>query len=147
MTTTSLTTASPGLTDRAVAERLAGDLIRFLETNEPPVSLFADGLFLDFTLPQWRLQAQSRDEAVAVRRAGHPAVGRVPRSRLDLTETGFLLEVEEEWDDQGQHWYCRELMRCDVADGKVTQISVYCTGDWDEATVAAHRDEVTLSRP
>lgn len=142
-----MTTTSPALMDRAVAERLAGDLIRFLETNEPPAGLFADALLLDFTLPHWRLQAQSRDEAIGVRRAGHPGGGSVPRGRLDLTETGFLLEVEEEWDHQGQHLYCRELMRCDVADGEISQIVVYCTGDWDEATVAAHRDEVTLLRP
>ncbi len=134
-------------TDRVLAERLAGDLITFLETNEPPAGLFADGLFLDFTLPQWRLQAQSREDAVALRRAGHPASGKVPRSRLDLTETGFVLEVEEEWDAGGQHWYCRELLRCDVADGQISQLSVYCTGDWDEATVAAHRSTVALHRP
>jgi hypothetical protein len=142
------TTAAPQpLTDRATAEELAAKLVRFLETNTPPDGLFADDLFTDFTLPLWRVQAGDRAGGVAIRTGGHPGNGRVPRTRLDLTGTGFLLEVEEEWEDAGQRWYCRELMRCDVTDGQVSAISVYCTGDWDEATLARHRESVELIRP
>ena len=135
------------LTDPAVAEQLATKLVRFLETNEPPAGLFSDDLFTDFTMPLWRLQAADRAGSVQIRTTGHPSKGRVPRTRLDVTGTGFLLEVEEEWEDQGQQWYCRELMRCDVTDGQVSAISVYCTGDWDEATRAQHAETVTLIRP
>jgi len=142
-----VTTQQQTLTDPALAEELAAKLVRFLETNEPPAGLFADDLFTDFTMPLWRIQAGDRAGGVAIRTGGHPGNGRVPRTRLDVTGTGFLLEVEEEWDDQGQRWYCRELMRCDVTDGQVSAISVYCTGDWDEATVARHRDSVELIRP
>ena len=134
-------------TARHTNQELAAKLVRFLETNVPPEGLFADDLFTDFTLPLWRLQAEGRDAGVRIRTDGHPGGGRVPRTRLDDTATGFLLEVEEEWEDRGQTWYCRELMRCDVTDGAVSQISVYCTGDWDEETVARHADTVTLSRP
>ena len=81
-----------------------------------------------------------------IRTDGHPGGGRVPRWRLDVTGTGFLLEVEEEWHDKGQHWYCREMIRCDVTDGEVSAISIYCTGDWDEATVARHAESVPLIR-
>ena len=31
--------------------------------------------------------------------------------------------------------------------GGISAISVYCTGDWDEAQVAAHRQTVKLLRP
>ena len=128
-------------------QELATKLVRFLETNVPPEGLFADDLFTDFTMPLWRLQAEGREAGVRIRTDGHPGGGRVPHTRLDDTATGFLLEVEEEWDDRGQQWYCRELMRCDVTDGQVSAISVYCTGDWDEATVARHRESVRLIRP
>lgn len=145
--TTPTTTSAPAPEpEHARVKHLAGLLVRFLETNEAPDGLFADDVFCDFTLPRWRLQARGVAASVALRRAGHPVRGRVPRSRLDVTGTGFLLEVEEEWQD-GQRWYCRELLRCDVRHDRVAQISVYCTGDWDEATVAAHRDAVTLLRP
>lgn len=129
------------------ARELAGKLIAFLEAGTPPDGLFSPDVFCDFTMPHWRLQASGIDDAVALRRGGHPAPGRVPRSRLDLTETGFVLEVEEEWESGGQSWYCRELFRADVTDGAVSELSVYCTGDWDEARVARHRTTVQLLRP
>ena len=133
-------------TDETVARELAAKLIAFLETGTPPENLFTSDAFCDFTMPQWRLQAQGIEHIVRLRKGGHPAPGRVPRSRFDRTTTGFVLEVEEEWDQDGESWYCRELFRADVADGAVSQLSVYCTGDWDQAQVARHRDTVELLR-
>lgn len=126
---------------------LAAKLISFLETNTAPQGLFTEDVFCDFSLPLWRLQAEGLDDVVALRTGGHPYLGRVPRSRLDVTGTGFLLEVDEEWEADGRSWSCRELMRCDVTGGSVSAISVYCTGDWDEAQVARHREAVRLIRP
>jgi len=129
------------------ARELAGRLITFLETGTPPGGLFAPDVFVDFTMPQWRLQAQGAEDVVALRKHGHPAPGRVPRSRFDATATGFVLEVEERWDDGGESWYCRELFRADVRDGAISELSVYCTGDWDRALVARHAATVPLLRP
>lgn len=125
----------------------AARLIEFLETGTAPDGLFSTDAFCDFTMPQWRLQAQGAADIAALRRHGHPAPGRVPRSRFDATATGFVLEVEEEWEQDGESWYCRELFRADVADGAIRDISVYCTGDWDRATVAKHHETVRLLRP
>jgi hypothetical protein len=129
------------------ALELGGKLIAFLETGTAPSGLFTPDVFCDFTMPQWRLQAQGADQVIGLRRAGHPGPGRVPRSRLDATATGFVLEVEENWDADGESWYCRELFRADVCDGAICQLSVYCTGDWDTALVARHADAVPLLRP
>jgi hypothetical protein len=71
----------------------------------------------------------------------------VPRSRLDVTESGFVLEVDEEWEQGGQTWTAHELIRCDLGPAGITEISVFCTGDWDEAAVARHAETVTLLRP
>jgi hypothetical protein len=135
------------MNNETVGRELAAKFIAFLETGEPPAGLFSPDLFLDFTMPQWRLQAQGVHDAVAIRLAGHPTKSRVPRSRFDATASGFVLEVEEEWDQDGESWYCRELFRADVTDGEVSQLSVYCTGDWDREQVARHREAVTLLRP
>ncbi|HST48337.1 hypothetical protein [Jatrophihabitans sp.] len=129
------------------ARELAGQLIDFLETGTATDGLFAPDLFTDFTMPTWRLQADTAEGSVDLRRAGHPMVGRVPRSRLDLTERGFVLEVEENWQANGDTWYCRELFRADVVDGSIAELAVYCTGDWSSARVAEHRAAVTLIRP
>ena len=104
-------------------------------------------VFCDFTMPTWRLQASGVEDSVALRLAGHPGPGTVPRWRFDPTPTGFVLEVEEAWDWGGEHWTCRELFRADIGDEGITQLSVYCTGDWDAARRAEHAAAVTLIRP
>jgi len=128
----------------AVLER---KFIEFLETGELPDGLFADNVFLDFTIPLWRLQALGIQDAVALRRSGHPSPGRVPRWRTDRTDKGFVMEFEEVWIDGGQQWYCRELARADISDGAITALSVYCTGDWDPARQARHARQEVLLRP
>ena len=143
--TTATTTSSVG--DLAVARDLADKLVQFLETNEAPDGLFADSAFMDLTLPRWRLQEQGRDRLVGTRRESHPVVGSTRPVRFDPTASGFLLEIEERWFDGGEDWYCRELIRCDVEDGSIAELSVYCTGDWDQARVAEHAAAVTLLRP
>jgi hypothetical protein len=134
-------------TEEALRRNLAAKFITFLETGDIPEGTFTADAFCDFTMPQWRLQARGLDDVVRLRTAGHPNPGRVPRSRFDTTPTGFVLEVEEEWDQDGEAWYCRELFRADVADGAIAELSVYCTGDWDRALVARHQETVQLLRP
>jgi hypothetical protein len=128
-------------------KRLADGLIAFLETGEPHDGLLAPDVFFDVTVPHWRLQAQGRDEAVALRRREHPAPGRVVRSRLDETDSGFVLEFEERWHERGHAWYAREMARATVGEDGITELSVYCTGDWDEAREEEHRRSVRLLRP
>jgi hypothetical protein len=122
-------------------------LIDWFETTHVSDGLFTDDVFLDFTSPQWRQQAQGVEDVRAIRDFGHPGPGRVPRLRYDPTPTGFVLEWEEEWDDSTSHWYCREMMRAEVRDGSIAEVSVYCTGDWNEALVARHARQVKLLRP
>lgn len=133
------------------AKDLADLFITFLETQVAPEGLFAPDVFVDFTMPLWRLQTLGRDDAVALRRSGHPGPARVPRSRFDPTPTGFVLELEEQWEDSpedgGESWYCRELFRADVADGSITDLTIYCTGDWDRAQRQRHALTVSLIRP
>jgi len=131
----------------ARAHALAEKFVEFLETGEVPDGLFAADMFCDFTMPTWRLQASGVGDSVALRLAGHPEPGRVPRWRFDPTPTGFVLEVEEAWESGGEYWTCRELFRADVGDEGISQLSVYCTGDWDAARRAEHAAAVTLIRP
>jgi hypothetical protein len=133
--------------DVGLARTLANKFIEFLETNQLPDDLFSPDIFADVTLPTWRLQADNPTDLVAIRVGGHPDPGRVPRHRFDPTPTGFVLEFEERWTAGGQDWYCREMIRADVSEAGIHQLSVYCTGDWDEAQVAAHSAAVTLLRP
>ena len=143
--TATVTTPGPVAAERS--HELAEKFVAFLETGDVPAGLFAPDVFCDFTMPTWRLQAQGAEESLALRSGGHPGPSQVVRSRFDPTPTGFVLEVEEAWDDDGGHWYCRELFRADVGAAGITDLAVYCTGDWDEAQVAQHARSVTLIRP
>jgi hypothetical protein len=82
-----------------------------------------------------------------VRKEGHPGPGTVTRWRADPTASGFVLEFEERWSAEGQQWYAREMIRADVTDGAIAGLTVYCTGDWDEARQAEHAAAVSLIRP
>jgi hypothetical protein len=129
------------------AATAVAQLIRFLETNVAPEGLFAPDVFTDLTLPQWRVQAATVAEIVAIRVAGHPVTWQVRVTRVDPTDRGFTIEFEERWQHEGQHWYCREMIRADLTDGRISELSVYCTGDWDEAKQREHAAAVQLLRP
>jgi hypothetical protein len=147
MTTTAINTApinTATFTPQSTARDLADKFITFLETGTVPDGLFTPDVFVDLSVPQRRLQTQGVQDAVALRGAGHQGPSRVPRSRLDATATGFVLEIEERWEHGGERWYCRELFRAGVHDGSISELSIYCTGDWDQAQVAEHARAVTL---
>jgi hypothetical protein len=140
-------TTTTSVTELQAAPPVVRKLIDWYETTHVPDGLFTDDVFLDFTSPQWRQQAEGIEDVRAIRDFGHPGPGRVPRLRYDPTPTGFVLEWEEEWDDSTGHWYCREMMRAEIRGGSIAEVSVYCTGDWDEALVARHSRQVQLLRP
>lgn len=134
--------------DAEQVQRLSQGLVAFLETNTPPDDLFQPDVFCDLSLPQWRLQTDSANAIVRVRRESHPDPGRVSRWRSDATPDGFVFEFEERWKDtNGEDWYAREMIRATVNDGRIAEMSIYCTGDWDRNRQAEHARSVTLPRP
>jgi hypothetical protein len=136
-------TATHGQRDTSA---VVAELIRFLETGAVPDGLFAPDAFADLSLPQWRVQAATAAEIVAIRTEGHPCPGQVRVERVEETGHGFTLEFEERWEDSGQRWYCREMIRADLAGGSIAELSIYCTGDWDEARQREHAAAVRLLR-
>ena len=130
-----------------VVRELAEKTVTFLETGTAPEGLFRPDVFLDLTMPTWRIQAAGAEDLIAVRKEGHPGPSRVTRWRADPTPAGFVFEFEERWDHEGQEWYSRELIRVEVTGGQIAELAVYCTGDWDQARQAEHAAAVTLLRP
>jgi hypothetical protein len=131
---------------RASTGTAVANLVRFLETGSAPDGLFAPDLFTDLSLPHWRIQTGTAAEILAVRAAGHPWPGQVTVERVERTEHSFTIEFEERWDNDGQRWYCREMIRADVVGDSIVEMSVYCTGDWDEAKQREHAAAVRLIR-
>jgi hypothetical protein len=148
MTTSVPTSRGQQVLEPAVVQRLSEGLVAFLETNTPPDGLFQADLFCDLSLPQWRLQTDSAEAIVRVRRESHPDLGRVSHWRSDATVDGFVFEFAERWTDAaGGRWYAREMIRARVGDaGGISEMSIYCTGDWDQARQAEHARAVQLVR-
>ena len=126
---------------------LAQEVVTWLETGVRPDGMFAHNVFADLTVPHWRLQAEGVDGAFRLREDNHPELGEVRVEALDRTSRGFLLQFEERWEAEGQQWYCRELIHCIVTDGWISEMAIYCTGDWDEAVQGQHAEQVRLIRP
>lgn len=131
--------------DDALAS-LARRFVSWLETGVRPAETFAADVFVDLTVPHWRLQAQAPDAAFLLREDQHPFLGEVRVEALDQTSRGFLIQFEERWDAGGQRWYSRELIHCVVARGRISELAIYCTGDWDEAVQRRHAEQVRLLR-
>ncbi|WP_328999571.1 hypothetical protein OHA18_34670 [Kribbella sp. NBC_00709] len=130
------------------ADASVARLVEWLETGVAPEGTFAVDCLTDLSLPHWRLQFGTGAATLAARRELHPYPGVVRVERVDRTERGFVIAFEERWRHEGQDWYCREQIAGDVNDaGEITELWVYCTGDWDEARQAEHAAEVTLLRP
>jgi hypothetical protein len=120
--------------------------VTWLETGVRPGQMFTEDVFVDLSVPHWRLQAQGADAAFLLREDEHPFRGRVRVEALDRTSRGFLIQFEERWEAEDQQWYCRELIHCVVTDGLISELAVYCTGDWDEVVQRSHADQVRLIR-
>lgn len=131
---------------RPDATTAVAKLIRFLETGVAPDGLFAPDVFADLTLPRWRVQTSTAEALVAERLAGHPATGEVRVERVEPTDRGFTIEFEERWWQEGQRWYAREMIRADVVGATIVEVSIYCTGDWDEDRQREHATAVQLLR-
>jgi hypothetical protein len=133
--------------NRAEVDSAVAGVVRWLETGEVADGLFAEDLFMDLTLPHWRVQVLGGDAVARSRAEFHPFPGKVRVERVDRTDRGFVMAFEERWHHEDQDWYCREQMRADVVGGALTDVAVYCTGDWDEAVQARHAAQVSLIRP
>jgi hypothetical protein len=126
---------------------LAKKLVRWLQTSDRPDDLFTEDVFVDLSLPHWRVQGQGLDTIFEIRESDHPYQGQVRVEAVDWTSRGFLIQFEERWTAETQQWYCRELIHCIVRDGQIGELSVYCTGDWDQTVQLRHAKEVSLLRP
>lgn len=132
---------------RAEVDTAVTRLVQWLESGVSPAGLVTDDAFADLTFPRWREQFCGGVALIKARHDFHPQPGRVRVERLDRTEHGFTVEFEERWADAEQNWYCREQIRADLRGDSIAELSLYCTGDWDEARVAEHAATVSLIRP
>jgi hypothetical protein len=132
-------------TDPGTVERLAGDLNRCFETLEAPPDLFADDVFCDLLPPFWRFQLEGRDAFVEQLRAiAHGSItSRV--LRVIPTSDGFVLEHEETQSGPPAE-SARRVWICRVDDDRISEVTCYCNGGWDDELRARHAAEAPMLR-
>jgi hypothetical protein len=129
--------------DQATAERLSTALNRCFETYEAGRDVFAEDAFFDLRPPFWRFQLEGPEAFAAQLRAVAPGPTRARVLRAVPTATGFVMEHEETSDAEVAH----RLFLCEVRDGRITEVTVYCNGGWDAELRARHAAEAPMLRP
>jgi hypothetical protein len=138
--------ALPTISDLETVERLSAALNRCFETLETPEEVFAEDVFADLYPPFWRFQLQGRTAFEAQLRAISEGESRSRILRVVPTATGFVLEHEET--QRGERTeVARKLWLCEVRDGRITEMTCYCNGGWDDELRARHAAEAPMLRP
>lgn len=135
---------STGLDDataQELSERLA-DVFRTADVGD----VLAEDVFLDGHPPFWRFQLQGRDVFAAWLQGYSPDGSEVTVVRTTPTATGFVTEMTGRHEEDGEEKTDRKILLCDVRDGRIAQLTVYCSGDWDTELRARHAAETQLLR-
>ena len=137
--------ASPVLDD-ALAQELSERLADVFRTADAGIVL-ADEVFLDGHPPLWRFQLQGRDALDAWIKGFMPGGADTTVVRTIPTVTGFITEFTGHHQDNGEEITDRKILLAEVRAGRITELTIYCSGDWDAELRARHAAETQLLRP
>jgi ketosteroid isomerase-like protein len=132
--------------DDAVAQELSERLADVFRTANVS-DVVAEDIFMDGHPPLWRFQLQGRDtfakwlQGYSPHGAGTTVVRTIP------TATGFVTEFVGCHEEDGEELTDRKILLCEVGSGRITELTVYCNGDWDAQLRARHAAEAPVIRP
>ena len=129
-------------TAQELSERLA-DVFRSGRAND----VLAEDLFLDGHPPLWRFQLQGLDAFSAWLAGYSPDGAETTVVRTIPTATGFVTEFVGRHDENGDDLTDRKILLCEVRGGQVSELTVFCSGDWDAELRARHAAEAPMIRP
>ena len=132
--------------DQATISRLSRAFNRCFETQTVDDDLFTPDAFFDLLPPQWRFQIEGPESFEAQLRATTEENTSARIIRVVPTVNGFLLEHEEtQRGDKVET--ARRLWLCEVRDGRISEVTGYCNGPWDDELKVRHAAECPLLRP
>ena len=118
-----------------------------IETNALDVfaGLYAEDAVIDANVPAWRYQLQGRDQIGSQFHVWYGAPHELLEWREQPTAHGAVVETVESFlPGTSRETYARSLHVFDVRDGLIARHTFYCTGPWDQATVARHRETAPM---
>jgi ketosteroid isomerase-like protein len=125
-----------------LSERLA-DVFRTAEAGD----VLTDDVFLDGNPPLWRFQLQGRDIFDAWIKSFMPHGAATTVVRTVPTVTGFVTEFVGHHDEDGEEITDRKILLAEVRGGRIAELTVYCSGDWNAELRARHAAATKLIRP
>lgn len=131
--------------DHESAKKIAEAFVRAMESRVTEV--FADGVFCDINVPEWRFQMQGTKAVQEWLDGELPDGCRVPSWRSDPTADGVIVELEQRYDRDGAEISSRNIHRLEVRDGKVAHWTMYCTGEWSPELRERQAREAPMLRP
>ena len=144
---TMTTTPETKTTGPATAEWLSTRFHDVFSTFEAGEDAFTPDVFCDLNMPEWRFQLQGRDAFAAQLARINEGPSRMEILRTVPTTSGFVTEHVEHQDVGGEDHSARRLVLCEVVRGRIAEITVYCTGEWDDELRARHAAEAPMIRP
>jgi ketosteroid isomerase-like protein len=130
-------------TAQELSERLA-DIFRTADVGD----VLTEDVFLDGNPPLWRFQLQGRDNFAAWLEGYSPDGAEITVVRTVPTVGGFVTEFAGRHAEAGEELTDRKIVLCEVREGRVAELTVYCSGDWNAELRARHAAEAPpLLRP
>lgn len=134
--------------DQETADRLSVGFNRCFSDFEANDDLFAPDAFFDLLPPMWRFQWEGSGETFATQLhsiAAGPVTIQVVRTIP--TSTGFVTEHVETQRTPDGVMTARRIHLCEVRDGRISAVTTYCNGGWNEELRARHAAEAPMIRP
>jgi hypothetical protein len=141
-----ITETTPVL-DQDTADKLSAAYHRCFETFEAEDDLFTPDAFFDMLPPYWRFQLEGADAFVAQLEAIAAGTAEVEIIRTVPTVSGFVTEHKETHHTPDGEVIARRLHLCEVRDGRIAEVSIFCNGGWDGELRARHAAEAPMLRP
>lgn len=132
--------------DDAVAQELSERLADVFRTAEVGDVLTED-VFLDGHPPLWRFQLQGRATFEGWLKGYSPEGAETTVIRTIPTVTGFVTELVGRHHEDGEEMTDRKIVLCEVRSGRIAELTIFCSGDWDAELRARHAAEASLIRP
>lgn len=134
--------------DQQTVDRLSAGFHRCFSDFEAADDLFAAEVFFDLLPPMWRFQLEgSGDTFTTQLRSIAEGAVTVDVVRTVATTTGFVTEHVETQHTPTGVVAARRIHLCEVRDGRITAVTTYCNGGWDEELRARHAAEAPMLRP
>lgn len=128
-------------------EVLVEGFVRFLETAEDTDGVLDSDVFVDLNVPHWRYQLQGARALAEQLRQDSPNGSAITVGRRAATPTGFVVECAYRQDDHvGVGTVYRTMWLVEVANGRIAEVVLYCTGEWDAETQKRQAAEAPMIR-